>query len=72
MNNRVDTSKIVSTLPGYNRKPQYKQKGLWNTDFQSYNPSLAYKVQKRSDGGLFYMIIALIIGMIIAACASTI
>lgn len=44
--------------------------GLWNTDFQSYNPPTAYKVleQEKAGGAGVVMILALIIGLIIAAC----
>ena len=66
----IKTREIVGTLPGYNRVPSKKSKPVWNTDFQSFNPPLAYRVQQQEKkcGAGFVMICALIIGLIIAAC----
>lgn len=66
----VNTRDIVSTLPGYNREKTTKSKGMWNTNFQTYNPPMAYKVleQDKKGGAGIIMIGAAILGLIIAIC----
>ena len=70
----VNTRDIVSTLPGYNRVGTTKNKGMWNGDFQSYNPPMAYKVlkQDKKGGAGIIMIGAAILGLIIAICVGAI
>lgn len=66
----IKTREIVGTLPGYNKAEPKKSKSVWNTDFQSYNPPMSYKVleQDKKGGACIVMIIAAIVGLIIAAC----
>lgn len=66
----TNTRDIVRELPGYNKKQYHKSRAVWNTDFQSFNPPLAYKIQaQESKGGAgIVMICAAILGLIIAAC----
>ena len=74
MNNRVNTRGIVSTLPGYNSQTTKKKNALWNTNFQAYNPPMAYKIleQDKKGGAMIIMIGAAILGLIIAACVGAI
>ena len=51
MNNRVNTRGIVSTLPGYNSQTTKKKNALWNTNFQTYNPPMAYKILEQDKKG---------------------
>ena len=74
MNNRVNTRGIVSTLPGYNSQATKKKNALWNTNFQAYNPPMAYKIleQDKKGGAMIIMIGAAILGLIIAVCVGVI
>lgn len=74
MNNRVNTRGIVSTLPGYNQQTTKKKNALWNTNFQTYNPPMAYRVleQDKKGGAAIIAIGAAILGLIIAACVGAI
>lgn len=68
----VNSRDILTSLPGVNRvpssKPTSKPRGF-NMDFQSYNPPLAYKIRKQDEegGGVFWMLVALVVGGIVAA-----
>ena len=64
----ANSVEILRSLPGHNRQPQYKPKGF-NTDFQSYNPPLAYKIRQQDakGGAMVVMLGALILGAIVAA-----
>ncbi len=74
MNNRVNTMNIASTLPGYNCSTTKKKNALWNTNFQAYNPPMAYKVleQDKKGGAAIIAIGAAILGLIIAVCIGVI
>ena len=62
---------ILESLPGYNRIPPTKPRGF-NLNFGSFNPSMAAKVRKQDEegGGIFWMLVAFVIGMIIATLVS--
>ena len=51
-----------------------KKNALWNTNFQTYNPPMAYKIleQDKKGGAMIVMIGAAILGLIIAACVGVI
>lgn len=70
----TNTRNIVSTLPGYNQQTTKKKNALWNTDFQTYNPPMAYRVleQDKKGGAIILMIGAAILGLIIAVCVGAI
>lgn len=63
-----NSCEIIESLPGVNRVPPTKPRGF-NLNFGSFNTPLVDKVRKQDEegGGVFWMIIAFIIGMIIAA-----
>lgn len=74
MNNRVNTREIVGSLPGYNSQTTKKKDALWNTNFQTYNPPMAYRIleQDKKGGAVAVMIGAAILGLIIATCIGVI
>ena len=74
MNNRVNTRNIAGSLPGYNSQATKKKNALWNTNFQTYNPPMAYKIleQDKKGGAMIVMIGAAILGLIIAVCVGVI
>ena len=69
----VNHSNILRSLDGYNPTPTYTRRKGWNMDFQSYNKPLAYRVleQDKNGGAGVIMIVALILGLIIAGCLGT-
>ena len=65
----VNSRDILTSLPGVNRVPSSTKPRGFNMDFQSYNPPLAYKIRKQDEegGGVFWMLVALVVGGIVAA-----
>ena len=65
----VNSRDILTSLPGVNRVPSSNKSRGFNMDFQSYNPPLAYKIRKQDEegGGVFWMLVALVVGGIVAA-----
>lgn len=65
---KTNSCDILESLPGENRRIPTKPTGF-NLNFGSFNPSMADRVRKQDEegGGIFWMIIAFIVGMIIFA-----
>jgi len=66
---RVDSHAVLQSINGYNTH-YLTRKDFWNRDFQTYHKPMVYKVREvdARGGGLFWMLVALLIGGIVAAC----
>lgn len=55
-------------------RERQKPKAVWNTDFQSFNKPTVYRVQEqeRKGGAGIIMLLALVVGLIIAASVGAI
>lgn len=63
MARRIDADRIIRELPGYNMT-SYKAKPMFNRDFTRIQKSQSDRIREQDarGGGLFWMLVALLIG----------